>query len=96
MSCIIDDKINKLTLNETPILERDLIEDKMGILDVKASIDGEVSIDLEMQVAKWELSSKKYPKEELTKDIEINILELKKLEEQLKIEHIHSEKEKNY
>lgn len=51
MSCIIDDKINKLTLNETPILERDLIEDKMGILDVKASIDGEVSIDLEMQVA---------------------------------------------
>lgn len=51
MSCIIDDKINKLTLNETPILERDLIEDKMGILDVKASIDGKVSIDLEMQVA---------------------------------------------
>ena len=51
MSCIIDDKINKLTLNETPILEWDLIEDKMGILDVKASIDGEVSIDLEMQVA---------------------------------------------
>ncbi len=30
----------------------------------------------------------------MTKDIEINILELKKLEEQLKIEHIHSEKEK--
>jgi predicted transposase/invertase (TIGR01784 family) len=50
LSCIIPDKIETITLNENRILERDLMNDKMGILDIKANLNEEVSIDIEMQL----------------------------------------------
>ena len=43
---------NNIDLEDTPILERDLIENKMGILDVKVVASKENNI--EMQVTKSE------------------------------------------
>ena len=45
---------NNIDLEDTPILERDLIENKMGILDVKVVASKENNIDIEMQVTKSE------------------------------------------
>ena len=45
---------NNIDLEDTPILERDLIENKMGILDVKVVANKENNIDMEMQVTKSE------------------------------------------
>ena len=45
---------NNIDLEDTPILERDLIENKMGILDVKVVANKENNIDIEMQVIKSE------------------------------------------
>ena len=45
---------NNIDLQDTPILERDLIENKMGILDVKVVASKENNIDIEMQVTKSE------------------------------------------
>ena len=45
---------NNIDLEDTPILERDLIENKMGILDVKVVANKENNIDIEMQVTKSE------------------------------------------
>lgn len=39
-----------INLEETPILERDLLEKKMGVLDVKAVANEIENIDIEMQV----------------------------------------------
>lgn len=47
-------EFNKINLEDTPILERDLIENKMGILDVKIVADYINNIDIEMQVVKSE------------------------------------------
>lgn len=52
ISTIIDDKIEKISLSESKILERDLMYDKMGILDVMVKVNGKVPIDIEMQVVK--------------------------------------------
>ena len=43
-----------INLEDTPILERDLIENKMGILDVKVVANEINDIDIEMQVTKSE------------------------------------------
>jgi predicted transposase/invertase (TIGR01784 family) len=51
VSCIIPDKIESLSLNENRELERDLMNDKLGILDIKLRINGEIPTDLEMQIA---------------------------------------------
>ena len=45
---------NNIDLEDTPILERALIENKMGILDVKVVANKENNIDIEMQVTKSE------------------------------------------
>ena len=49
-------EFNKINLEDTPILERDLIENKMGILDVKIVADYINNIDIEMQVVKDKIS----------------------------------------
>ena len=43
-------KVSNLQLDSNPILEKDLLDDKVGILDIKAKIDNEVNCDIEMQV----------------------------------------------
>ena len=45
---------NNIDLEDTPILESGLIENKMGILDVKVVANKENNIDIEMQVTKSE------------------------------------------
>ena len=47
-------RYNEINLEDTPILERDLFENKIGILDVKVIANKENDIDLEMQVVKSE------------------------------------------
>ena len=51
LESIITDKINKIELDSNPITEKDLLDDKVGILDIKAKLnDGNVNCDIEMQV----------------------------------------------
>ena len=50
LSTILKTKINKISLEETPILEQDLVEDKVGIIDVHAKIEETIDVDIEMQV----------------------------------------------
>lgn len=51
LQSIIPDKINKIELDSNPITEKDLLDDKVGILDIKAKLnDGNVNCDIEMQV----------------------------------------------
>ena len=47
-------KYEDINLEDTPILERDLFENKIGILDVKVIANKDNDIDLEMQVVKSE------------------------------------------
>ncbi len=52
ISAIINKEVQNVKLNETPILEKDIRDDKVGILDVRARIDGEVQCNIEMQIVK--------------------------------------------
>ncbi|MBO5476807.1 MAG: Rpn family recombination-promoting nuclease/putative transposase [Clostridia bacterium] len=47
-------RYEEINLEDTPILERDLLENKMGILDVKVIANKYNDIDIEMQVVKSE------------------------------------------
>ena len=48
---ILDTKVESIDLSQNTILERDLVDDKMGILDIKAKINEKIMCDIEMQVA---------------------------------------------
>ena len=50
LSSILKKQITNLQLNSNPILEKDLLDDKVGILDIKAKIDNSVNCNIEMQV----------------------------------------------
>ena len=51
LQSIIPDKIDKIELDSNPITEKDLLDDKVGILDIKARLNGgNVNCDIEMQV----------------------------------------------
>ena len=55
LQAIIPDKINKIELDANPITEKDLLDDKVGILDIKAKLNDEnINCDIEMQVATQE------------------------------------------
>ena len=54
---ILKEKIDKIELNVNPILRRETIEDKMGVLDVVAKINSKQNIDIEMQM----ISNEKLP-----------------------------------
>ena len=49
LSCILSKKINNIELDTNLILEKNLCNDKFGILDLKAKIDGEIC-NVEMQI----------------------------------------------
>ena len=49
-SILLDEKITNVKLNNSPILEKDLLNDKMGIIDINAQINDEISCDIELQV----------------------------------------------
>ena len=48
---ILDTKVESVNLAGNTILEKDLMDEKMGILDIKAKLNNEISCDVEMQVA---------------------------------------------
>ncbi len=50
LSTILKRTIDKISLNENPILEKDLLDDKIGIVDIHAKIDETIDVDIEMQV----------------------------------------------
>ena len=50
ISAIIGKEIKKIELNESRILEKDLRDDKVGILDVRARLDDETIVNIEMQI----------------------------------------------
>ncbi len=50
ISAIIGKEIKKIELNESRILEKDLRDDKIGILDVRAKLDDETIVNIEMQI----------------------------------------------
>ena len=52
ISAIIGEGIKEIKLDESPILEKDLIDDKLGVLDVKVRLDNGTICDIEMQVSK--------------------------------------------
>lgn len=49
---VTNDYYSDINLEDTPILERDLIENKMGVLDVKVVVNKKNDIDIKMQVIK--------------------------------------------
>ena len=50
---ILEEKVEELDLKESPILEKDLHDDKVGILDIRARLDNKRICNIEMQVIKY-------------------------------------------
>lgn len=50
LTAILKREIKKVELKESPILEKDLKDDKIGILDIKAKLDDDTICNIEMQV----------------------------------------------
>lgn len=50
ISAIIGKKITNVELDNNTILEKDLFDDKVGILDIRAKIDSSINCNIEMQV----------------------------------------------
>ena len=50
LSTILDKTIESVNLEGNTILEKDLFDEKIGILDIKAKLDNQVLCDIEMQV----------------------------------------------
>ena len=47
---ILQTEVNNIKLDNNTITEKDLLDDKVGILDIKASINKKIECDIEMQV----------------------------------------------
>ena len=52
ISAIIDKEIKTINIEETPITEHNIKDDKVGVLDIKARLNNDIICDVEMQVAK--------------------------------------------
>ena len=52
-------KINDINLNENPFTEKDLMSDKLGILDIKATLNNNIPCDVEMQVVSYNYLDKR-------------------------------------
>ena len=50
ISSIIGKEINNVELDNNPILEKDLLDDKVGILDIRAKIEDKINCNIEMQI----------------------------------------------
>ena len=50
ISSIVEKKITNVKLDNNTILEKDLFDDKVGILDIRAKIDNNINCNIEMQV----------------------------------------------
>lgn len=54
VSALLEKKIKKIEINETKELFREYPEEKLGILDLEAEVNGEEKIDIEIQLVKKE------------------------------------------
>ncbi len=52
LQTIITYEIKDIKLNESKLLEKDLLDDKLGIVDIYAKLNENINVDIEMQVAK--------------------------------------------
>lgn len=50
MNSILTEPVSNIELNTKTILEKDLYDDKVGILDIRAKINDNIDCDIEMQV----------------------------------------------
>ena len=50
LNAILDTKVTKVDLNQNTITEKDVYDDKIGILDIKATLNDEVVCNIEMQM----------------------------------------------
>ena len=50
LKSLLKQEISNISLDNNPILEKDLFDDKIGILDIKAKINNDTNVDIEMQV----------------------------------------------
>ncbi len=50
ISTILKRTINKIKLDESTILEKDMLDDKIGIIDVHAKLEETIEVDIELQV----------------------------------------------
>ena len=51
LNAILNEKVTKVDLDKNPITEKDLYDDKIGILDIRTTFNDNVDCDIEMQVA---------------------------------------------
>ena len=47
---ILQDEVNHIELNNQTITEKELMDDKVGIMDIKAVLNENIQCDVEMQV----------------------------------------------
>lgn len=52
LNSILENKIHIVSLNNNTILEKDIIDEKTGILDIRATLNNNIPCDIEMQVAR--------------------------------------------
>ena len=50
LKSITNEKITDIELDCNPITEKDIFDDKVGILDIRAKLNGNINCDIEMQV----------------------------------------------
>lgn len=50
MQAILKQEVSDVTVDYNPILERELLDDKVGILDIRAKINSNINCNIEMQV----------------------------------------------
>lgn len=50
LNLIIDDEIKEVKLDYKEVLDKDILSDKAGILDIKAKLNDKIWCDIEMQV----------------------------------------------
>ena len=54
LSAIMKKEIKEIDLEKNRILEKDLLSDKFGILDIRAKLDDNIDCDIEMQMIDYE------------------------------------------
>ena len=50
LNCILKEPVSNIVLDCNSIIERELFDDKIGILDIRAKINNSIDCDIEMQV----------------------------------------------
>ncbi len=53
LNSILDEKVTEVNLDCDKILERDIYDDKLGILDIRAKVNQNIDCDIEMQIVDY-------------------------------------------